>query len=53
MYTEAAAEYDGKVKLPTTVTVKFKEGKVETVVPDTEYDWTCSDTAPTNKGTYL
>ena len=34
------------------VTVKFTEGKIETVVPITEYDWTCSDSAPTNQGTY-
>ena len=50
--TPDSFEYDGKVKLPTTVTVKFKEGKTETVVPDTEYDWTCSNSAPTNQGTY-
>ncbi len=49
--TPDSFEYDGNPKMPT-VTVKFKEGKVETVVPDTEYDWTCSDTAPTNKGAY-
>ena len=43
--------YDGTVKLPA-VTVKFKEGKTETVVPDTEYDWTCSNPAPTDQDTY-
>jgi methionine-rich copper-binding protein CopC len=50
--TPDSFEYDGKVKLPTTVTVKFKEGKTETVVPDTEYDWTCDNDSPTNQGTY-
>ncbi|MCI9474807.1 MAG: S-layer homology domain-containing protein, partial [Flavonifractor sp.] len=49
--TPNSFEYDGTVKMPT-VTVKFKEGKTETVVPNTEYDWTCSDSAPTNQGTY-
>ena len=49
--TPDSFEYDGKVKMPT-VTVKFTEGKTETVVPRTEYDWTCSDSAPTNQGTY-
>ena len=49
--TPDSFEYDGTVKLPT-VTVKFKEGKTETVVPDTEYDWTCSNPAPTDQGTY-
>ena len=50
--TPDSFEYDGNVKLPTTVTVKFKEGKTETVVPDTEYDWTCSNPAPTDQDTY-
>lgn len=49
--TPDSFEYDGKVKMPA-VTVKFTEGKIETVVPITEYDWTCSDSAPTNQGTY-
>lgn len=49
--TPDSFEYDGKVKMPT-VTVKFTEGKTETVVPKTEYDWTCSDSTPTNQGTY-
>ena len=49
--TPDSFEYDGKVKLPT-VAVKFKEGKTETVVPDTEYDWTCNNDSPTNQGTY-
>ena len=49
--TPDSFEYDGKVKMPT-VTVKFTEGKIETVVPITEYDWTCSDSAPMNQGTY-
>ncbi len=43
--------YDGQVKLPE-VTVKFTEGKTETVVPKTEYDWSCNNTAPTDEGTY-
>ena len=34
------------------VTVKFTEGKTETVVPKTEYDWECDNAAPTNQGTY-
>lgn len=49
--TPDSFEYDGKVKMPT-VTVKFTEGKIETVVPRTEYDWTCDNAAPTNQGTY-
>ena len=49
--TPDSFEYDSKVKMPT-VTVKFTEGKIETVVPITEYDWTCSDSAPTDQGTY-
>ena len=49
--TPDSFEYDGKVKMPM-VTVKFTEGKTETVVPKTEYDWECDNAAPTNQGTY-
>ena len=49
--TPDSFEYDGKVKMPA-VTVKFVEGKTETVVPETEYDWTCDNATPTNQGTY-
>ncbi len=49
--TPDSFEYDGKVKMPA-VTVKFTEGKIETVVPITEYDWTCDNAAPTDQGTY-
>jgi methionine-rich copper-binding protein CopC len=49
--TPDSFEYDGSVKMPT-VAVKFTEGKIETVVPITEYDWTCDNTAPTDQGTY-
>ncbi len=49
--TPDSFEYDSKVKMPT-VTVKFTEGKIETVVPITEYDWTCDNAAPTDQGTY-
>ncbi len=49
--TPDSFEYDGKVKMPT-VAVKFTEGKIETVVPITEYDWTCDNAAPTDQGTY-
>lgn len=49
--TPDSFDYDGNVHLPA-VAVKFKEGKTETVVPETEYDWRCSDPAPTNQGAY-
>ena len=49
--TPNSFEYDGTVKMPA-VTVKFKEGRTETVVPETEYDWACDNSAPTNQGTY-
>ena len=49
--TPDSFEYDGNVKMPA-VAVKFTEGKIETVVPITEYDWTCDNAAPTDQGTY-
>ena len=40
-------EYDGTVKLPQVV---VKDGK--TVLPEEEYTWTCTETSPTDQGTY-
>ena len=46
--TPPGFEFDGTVKLPE---VTVKDG--ETVLPETEYEWTCTPSAnPTDEGTY-
>ncbi len=45
--TPDSFEYDGTVKMPA---VTVRDG--ETVLPEKEYLWTCSEPAPTDQGTY-